>query len=270
MEELNYKKVLKDRLGLLSKRSKNPITLKKVAEHLDIQYTYLSRVLNTEDEHLKEDYLYEALHYLEFQPSEIDYLMQLRILVASHSEARRELARSKIAKLRSQTLKSVEQVSLAEQKMLADSDYLLDPYAVLFFVSFSIERYRKDPFLFGQSLGLSRQKVKVTLEKIEKAGLIKINEGVIKIINTNRIHYQADHFLTRLHQQQLKMLSIQKLQTLSENEKKSFMVTFTGDSEAKSKILEKFNVFIGQVEQIATKAKQTNLYQLNFDLFDWV
>ena len=104
---LDYKRALKDKTKRLSTRVKNPMTLKKLARQLDMQYTYLSRILNSQEEHLKEDALFEALNYLEFSPAQIELYMNVRVLNGSTSPLRREQAAKKVASIQAQQFAQV-------------------------------------------------------------------------------------------------------------------------------------------------------------------
>lgn len=269
---LDYRTEIKKQVKTLSQRAANPITLKKLARHLDMQYTYLSRILNSHDEHLKEDRLFEALHYLEFSSKRIDYLMDMRIFQGSSSLARKNLAEKRLAKNKEQYESDVQQKGAVEAQVLAETEFMFDPYATIILASLSIAQYRKDPRRIMSYLGLSMDQLKQTLDRIEKAGFIERGEDrlSIKKINQIRFHYNAEHQFMRIHQQQIKNLSQAFLPRLGESRKKSFMVTFVADPASFVAIKKEFDHFLKKVEAIATKAKPQKTYQLNFDFFDWL
>ncbi len=70
----NYKDILKVRLKELKTR-KRFLTFRRVADHLNLQATYLSKVLNNEAHHLSEDDLYSACKLLEFLGEETEYIL---------------------------------------------------------------------------------------------------------------------------------------------------------------------------------------------------
>ncbi len=268
----DYKQAIKDRVKELGQRPRNPLTLKKLARHLETQYTYLSRVLNSSQDHMKEDVLFEALHFLEFPEEKIEILMNARILQASTSPIRREQASKRLTTLQSKKFSEVEERGRIESKLVSESAYLLDPLATVIFVSLGVEAIKNDPRKLLDIFGIKRGELLAIMDKIEAAGLIERGEGSLEIkkLISPRLHYRPDHHFMRLHQQQIKFQSLNFIQRLPEERKKAFMVTFAADTEAFEKIKEEFNIFIGKVEGIAKKARPHKVYQLSFDLFDWL
>lgn len=269
---LDYKRALKDRVRELSTRAPNPMTLRKLARHLEMQYTYLSRVLNSKDEHLKEDNLFEALNFLEFPATITDLMMNSRIVQGSTSKLRKEQAAKRISILQAKQFQQAEERGKVEAQMVAETAYLLDPLATIVFVSLTIDLYRKDPRKLMDAMSLKRQDLIQLLDKIEAAGLIERGENQfeIKKINSPRLNFRPDHQFVGLHQQQIKLLALGYAQKLQEDRKRSFMVTFAADAPAFEKIKQEFNVFIGKVEEISRKSRAKKTYQLMFDFFDWV
>src|SRR5579871_1206910 len=97
--EDDYKKAIrariKDRASL-----RRPLTLKKVAERISIQYTYLSKALNDEKTHLSEDHLFAIGKLVDWMPEETDYVLLLRALAVASNPERKEDLRLKIARIR--------------------------------------------------------------------------------------------------------------------------------------------------------------------------
>src|SRR4051794_24029697 len=73
----NYKDIIKTRVRYLKTR-KAGVSLKKLADQIPIQYTYLSKSLNDELTHLNEDHLFRLGSLLDFLPDEVEYLLLLR------------------------------------------------------------------------------------------------------------------------------------------------------------------------------------------------
>jgi hypothetical protein len=270
--QLDYKTVIKARVKELGSRSANPITLKKLARHLQIQYTYLSRILNSEHEHLKEDLLYEALHFLEFSQNKIDYVMDLRVLTGSNSASRRSLAEKRVSQNREKFESDIVEKGALEAQLAAETAFMMDPYATIILASLSLKPYKKDPRLFLEPLGLDMEGLKQTLDRIEAAGFIERGEDWLEIkkVQQSRMHFRPDHPLMRLQQQQIKLLSQAKVQKLSDLRKKSVTVTFASDQKAFELIKKEFDVFIQKAQQLAGETTPKKTYQLIFDFFDWL
>jgi len=95
----NYKKILKSRVKEFS-RGNRKLTLKKLASHVSVQYTYLSKVLNNDGVDLNQDQLYESCQLLDFFTNETDYILLLRDLTTATSKKRQEYLRKKVQVLR--------------------------------------------------------------------------------------------------------------------------------------------------------------------------
>ena len=268
---LNYKNEIKKRISDLKKRVNNPITLKKLSNHLQMQYTYLSRILNSSHEHLREDTLFEALYYLEFPDIKISLLMNSRILEGSSCEIRRKHASQQISIIQNKEFADAEQRGKVENDLIAQANYMLDPYATIILTAFSISKYRKYPQDLAKFLGLKIEELATIIVKLEKAGLIERGENKFDIIHVKspRLYFREDNQFMRLHQQQMKQLSMSFLEKTAEDRKKSFMVTFVADEESFHLIKKEFNSFIEKVEHISRNAKPKKTYQLSFDFFDW-
>lgn len=268
----SYKLAIKKRVKELSRRNSHPITLKKLSQHLEIQYTYLSRLLNSEDEHIKEDSLFEALEFLEFHPSERDYLMQCRILEGSNSPSRVEAAKKVIDKIEFELAKDIEEKGAHEQRVIAETDFMINPFAAIVLASLSIPQIKRDVRLLLKQLNLSQEDLKKTMNTLEAAGFIVRKEDWFKVekITNSRMHFRPDHPLMRIHQQQIKLISNSFLQSIAEDRKKSVMVTFAADQSSFQDIKEEFQNFIKKVEGIAKTAKPKKTYQMTFDFFDWI
>jgi DNA-binding MarR family transcriptional regulator len=270
--QLNYKLAIKEQIKFFSTRDANRITQKKLARHLGIQYTYLSRILNSEHEHLKEDLLYEALDYLEFPATRIDFYMNARVLLGSTSESRRDSAAKRIAAIQAEEFSEVEKHGRMEAKVVAETQYMVDPFATIVLASLSIQKYRKHPRLLADQLKLDMSELKAVLDKIEAAGFIERGDDHfdIKKLVSPRLYFSHDHQIMRLHQQQIKLLSLSYLSKISEDRKRSFMATFSADPIAFEKIKDEFKKFLKNVEVISKSAQSKKTYQITFDLFDWL
>src|SRR3954464_13045770 len=97
-QEADYKKAIRLRLKELG-RVRKGMTLKKLAQKIPIQYTYLSKALNDEKTHLSEDALFTLAKLLEFFPDELDYLFLLRAHAMASRPERKEHLLGKILQI---------------------------------------------------------------------------------------------------------------------------------------------------------------------------
>ena len=70
-KQTSYKQIIKDSVKE-KKQQRSSFNLRKLAECIPVQYTYLSKVLNHEEAHLNEDHLFKACRLLDFQPSNLN------------------------------------------------------------------------------------------------------------------------------------------------------------------------------------------------------
>lgn len=269
--ETNYKKAIRAYVKDRSNTSK-PITLKRLAEKIPIQYTYLSKALNDDKTHLSEDHIYSIARTLGLFAEEADYLMLLRAhALAANPERKSELALKlermrKARKLRA----SVQEYNSMQAEL--EMAYLLDPLSLLTNIALGLDEYRKDPQKLCVALGIAPLQLKAILQNLAKLGFVELGSRELEVrkLLKSRFHYGADHPLIRVHQSMLKQLSSSQLQKTREEDKHGFMATFTADAAAFEKIKLEFQTFLSRVEKIAQGSQDKGMYQLAFDLFRWL
>lgn len=265
-----YKRAIRSRLQELKGQGK-PRTLKKVAEKIPVQYTYLSRVLGDDDKHLNEDHLFTICGLLDFEPDEAEFLLLLRAQVTTDHAARRKHLQDKIAHLREakELRASLQEFNVG--KLAQEVGFLFDPLCVVVHVSLGIDEYRKDPTRLCAQLGITRKALKEILKKLSDLEFIELApNGSIAKVNRRHIHYSPQHPLMRAHQGFLRSLGASHLPKTEEEDKHSFMVTFSAEPETFQHIKDSFQKFIKDIEKKVVAARCRNTYQLNFDLFKWI
>lgn len=268
MEATDYKKVLKIKVKE-GPRPGSRLTWKKIAERIDVQYTYLSRTLNRDDVHMSEDHLHEICKLLQLMPDETEYLLSLRGLATAGSQARKDYLTKKI-----QALRQAKRINApAEQGSLASGEihFVLSPLAWVTYFALGIKRQRENVRRLAPLLGIDVGQLKGILHSLHDLGLIEIENDIFNVIkvNKNHFHYGLEHPLTRLHQQALRLACDAHFQKLPEGKRQRFMVTFNADESCHRKIEELFNQFILEVEKQVVKAPSQATYQMNFELFPW-
>ncbi len=265
-----YKQALKQRV-LFLKQSKSQWTLKKLAEKIPVQYTFLSKVLNTKDTHLNEDHLFRAATALNFLPDEIDYLLLLRSSSVTGEFSRKEFLTKKIDHIKKQRNISADYSVMSSVNLQQEMRYLLNPLALITHVALSLPEIQKSPPRLGSLLGISQAKLTEILEILEANEFIEINKRKLEILKIKpaRTHFSREHPLMRVQQSSLKNLLHTRMSQTPEDSKESFFVTFSMDEEGFSKVQELFKNFIKEVQSIKSQSKNTNLFQLSFDLLKW-
>ncbi len=270
-QETDYKLILRARVREMGKTRKG-FNLRRIAEKVGIQYTYLSRLLNDGKYHLNEDQLFLVGERLEFFPEEMKYLSLLRAYAASAVKARKEILWAEIERLRStHELEAPVQIP-SSSKIDKELAYLLDPMGIIVHSSLEIPAIQKNPRLLCGKLDISAEKLRVILRGLEQVGFIELAADGISIreLKTPDTHYGVDHPVMRSHQNLLRLLSAAQVMKLAEESRHNFMVTFTADEKTFEEIRKAFKNFIKVVERAVSPAKNEYTYQLNFDLFRWL
>jgi uncharacterized protein (TIGR02147 family) len=267
----DYKKAIKDRVKDLQS-SRPGFTLKRLAERIPIQYTYLSKVLNDESSHLNEDHLYQIGQILEFYAHESDFLQVLRAYQTTGNAARK-------ANLFKQLERLGRDLGLSAKKQTGDAielqremRYLMDPFCMLVFVSLHIPIYRQDPKRLAAPLGLTHDRLKGILSLLAEIGQIEIGTTPfqIKKLNNSRTHFDKNHPLTRMHQHLLGITCQNQVLKLREEEKENLQITFTADEGTAKRVRTEIAKFMKTLEGEVSAAKDENLYQMNLQFFPWV
>lgn len=268
----DYKEILRLRLKELKPRRQS-LTFKKVAEHLNLQSTYLSKVLNTDTHHLSEDDLFVTCKLLEFLAEETDYILLLRSYAVSQKADRKKSLLNTIDRLKSERKLNTETKPSSSSSITNEMEYLFNPHLLILHVALMSKTLRKDTRAIAQRLGLRAADTKQSLKTLERLNLIKIDpEDPYKVshVETWRAHFHKDHPLMRVGQNLLRQMCQARLATTPEEEKHSMNFTFTMDEHGFAELKKEFNVFLKKAEQISMQSRHSEVYQLNFDLFKWL
>ena len=269
--EQNYKEAIRRRLKDGAASGK-PITMKKVAEKIAIQYTYLSKALNDDKTHLSEDHLFAIAKVLELMPEEADYLMLLRGQAVTTNPERKTDLRLKLERVRKAHKLRASMQEFNSMQVQLEMAYLLDPLSLLTNIALHLDEYFRNPRKLCLVFGVTQTKLKAILRNLEQLGFVKLGKDdfeVREILKSN-FHYSTDHPLMRVHQSLLKQYSASQLLKTAEQDKHAFMATFTADEPTFEKIKTEFQAFLGKVEKLAGQSKDKGMYQMSFDLFRWL
>jgi uncharacterized protein (TIGR02147 family) len=268
----DYKEALQQ--VLKKTKSRDPqTTLRSLAVKVRVQYTYLSRVLNSKQAHLSEDQLYALSLALQLFPDEIEFLLLLRSYQTTEIPNRREAIFAKIENISQQKKTRADYVGDESVGSNHDLHYLLNPICVIIHVALLIKDYQKNPRLLCASLGISVADLRELLRILDSSGYIDIDPtDAFKVIavKSKHPHFTRTHPLMRAHQSLLKNAMNGRLAQTSEEVKESRMVTFTANAQFFEALRKHFDEFMKEVQKSAGAGKHTHLYQLNFDFLRWL
>jgi uncharacterized protein (TIGR02147 family) len=267
----DYKKVIKDRVKDLQ-GDRPGFTLKRVAERIPIQYTYLSKVLNDERSHLNEDHLYQIGQILEFFSHETDYLQTLRAYQTTENAARKQSLFKQLERQGRDLGLSAKKKNGEDLQLQREMSYLMDPFGMLVFVGLHIPIYRQDPKRLAQPLGLPLDRLKGILTLLSEIGQIETGTTPfqIKKLNNSRTHFDKNHPLTRMHQHLLGIACQDQILKSEEAEKENLQITFTADAKTAKRVRAEIAKFMKGLENDVSDAKDERLYQMNLQFFPWV
>lgn len=268
-EYSDYKKVIKDRIKDL-KQSKPKFSLQYLAGVLDIQYTFLSKVMNSENHQLSEDHIFTTGYTLEFLDDEVEYLLLLRSHQATSNKVRKGFLFQRISATQKRHNLSLNTAKSPASDFGDDMRYLMDHHALIVHAALSIKAIQKNPQMLGPMMGLDHFRVKEILTLLDRMGRIEYDakSGEVKKLLNARTHFGKDHPLTRTHQLVMKTSLNQQSFTANEEKKENLFVTFTTDPAGSEKIKKKIKDFTADVQKITLDHKHTGVYQMNLDFLE--
>jgi uncharacterized protein (TIGR02147 family) len=266
---LDYKLLLRETLKSKREAIGPRFTYEKMAAACGIQKTYLSRVVNSEDAHLSEDQLYHACVFLGFAKDERKYIAMLRDHQKSTALKRKEELLHDIESIRRKHQRSEAFLTASSLDGEADlASYFLDPVAIIVHVALAIERYRKDLGALQRDLNISKDKIDDVIVKLEKLRLIAVEDGRFKLIKDS-IHLPQSSPIYPAFRTLQRVKSLERIQALDEGRSYNFSVVFSASDKARNEIKSLFLKLLQDIEAIVGKSKDEEVYQMNFDLFDW-
>lgn len=268
-KHLNYKDFLK--LALLEKRKRvnASFTYSRMAAACRIQKTYLSRVLNSDTAHLSEDQLYQAGRYLGLTKEENKYLQLLRTYQKSDVATFKSELKIEIDKIREMNERSESHLNVETLEQSTDfSAYYLDPNVMLIHIFLAVDRFRSDLKSLATKLNLSDEYLAQILSSLEQMKLIKLTDNGYILLKEDT-HLPADSQLYLPYRFMQRIKSLERIQRLNQEKTYNFSAVFSADEDTRKSIKNKFLELLEFAGKTANAAKNEEVYQMNFDLFDW-
>lgn len=265
----NYRSLIRERVKEMRIKD-HRFSLRYFAQRIPVQYTYLSKVLNTGKSHLNEDHLHKLGVLLDFNEEELEFMLLLRSRDVTSEHARKEYLTKKI-----ESIVEKRTVSAQYRKMSLEVNneisYLLNPHAVIVHMALDIEEYRKSPARIGSLLGISNAMLTEILKTLEKNKFIVTGDSCfdIKAVNSQKIHFGREHSLMRTHQALQRTAHEARLISTAEEDKESFNATFTMDSNGLAEAKKLTKKFISDMQKIAANSRSRNVFQLSLSLLKW-
>jgi uncharacterized protein (TIGR02147 family) len=264
----DYRLILKE---VIAERKKldSTINFQKMASQIRVPKSYLSRVLGGHAE-LNNDQIFMVCEFLEFNDHELTYMNLLVDYARSAINSRKIKLLGQIREIQALKLDSKSSLSASEMKIDHEDieEYYLNPLIQLIHVCLAIPRYQKDQILLATDLRVSISKVITALSKLERMGLVKKIKGELKIQNEN-LHLAKSSRLFKPWRNQLKLMSINRIEAIPDDQSYSFSVIFSGTEDLKKEIQSRFLEFLKGIEGLTKVSPQEEVYQMGFELFPW-
>ncbi len=265
----DYKYFLREALHEKRRQVNASFTYERMARACGINKTYLSRVLNSEAAHLSEEQLYLAATYLGLDSEQQDYIQILRGLQKSSNAHYRDRLQKKLDMMRSAHQRSESHLSAEKTDANTDlSPYYLDPNVMLTHVFLAVERFRKDVKSLALQLNLSDEYLAQILTKLEQMKFIQFTKDGYAMLKEST-HLPVDSPLYYPYRFMQRVKSLERIQKISRETSYNFSVVFSADEQARWQIKAKFLEFLEFVSKVSDAAEDQEVYQMNFDLFDW-
>lgn len=268
----SYRDAIKDRLKYL-RADRASLTLKRLAEKIDVQYTYLSRCLNADSSHLSEDHVYALGRNLDLLPEEIDFVLLLRSWETARDEHRKAVLFARIDQIRKIRIGSADAKTFDPLQFESEVAYLFSPLAIIVHVALFIKDFQKNPRALCPLLGIGPEKLKELLLILNKSDYVVLADSdpfTVTEVKSKYPHFTRNHPLMRAHQATMKTLLQSRLGQTAEPEKESFIVTFTMDDAGFARVRDEFKSLVSRIQQISCEGKHQHVYQLNFDFLKWL
>ena len=268
----DYKSMLREAASERRRRG-YPATMRRLAERVGMQHTYFSKVLNTDSKHLSEDQLYGIARELGMFAHEIETLMLIRShAMTSNPTRRHELAEVIETRRAQQSVHAEFRVSESPHGPVDESAYLLDPINVIVHVAMDVPGLRENPRTVAAALGLTLEQLQMRLRLLETLGFLELSPDGRRVLANRKqaIHYGKDHPLMRHHQAAIRQLSAAQAYRLPEELRHAFMVTFSTDATGRRRVRELFDRFLADLQKALRDRPNTEVCQLNFEIFRWL
>lgn len=267
-EHQKYRAILKAALTDLKSQFGRPFSYERMANACRIQRTYLSAVLAGKG-HLSSDQVYMACRFLKFKDDEYRYTSLLHEFERSVFPERRSRLREEIERFKSENLRTESHLGVQIVPTSAALDeFFLNFDAQLVHMFLTVTRFRKNPQLIQQALNISSMALQNSMTLLESAGLIQKVDGGVRVIRDS-FHLPASSFLYPSHRMQMRLRSLNRIETQKSDKNYSFSVLFSSSEKSRERIQTKFLKFIESVRQESQDEMSEDVFQLNFDLLKW-
>ena len=268
-KHLSYRDAIKERVEDI-KKSGNNYNFAALAADIRVQAPYISKVMNGYAD-FNNDQIFLLTKALKFTEDESRYL---RLLVEYERSALKERRDELFENIKLIQNEKLDTTALIETKGFDiqtsnAADYYLDPLHLIVHLHIYIDEYRKDINAIAENLALPIKRVESVINSLLEMGVIGIEKG--KYVNlVNNLHLPKSSKLCAPHQLLMRQHTMNHFTNHVENDDDyTLAITFSADKKAVKKIKTKFFEFLKEFDNTLEGAPDRDVFQLNFDLFNW-
>lgn len=200
--------------------------------------------------------------------------------LCAYMNGKRPLSQTKLIEISDRLSWSPEQIHIlldgnsseTTQKVLSEQDHYQiiaewQHYAI--FSLMECDEFKSDINWIADRLGISSMQVEVSLKRLERAGLIVMDESGIKKAEDFSLRTTEDvvsNALRRSHEEALEIART-KLFELSVNERDFSSITFAGSKEHILELKKVIREFRNQMAKTTRKFKKDQVFQMSIQLF---
>lgn len=268
-EYQNYKNFLKDCVLQQKGKTAHKLTFESLANACFVQKTYLSKVLNKEGD-LNSDQFYRSLVFLKLDENEKEFLQLIYEHQTSQIPEKKKALLVKIEAQQRRHLKTEANIKAEPQNTSVEllNAYYLDPYFSVIHMYLTIGKYQKNTDLIAGELKMSPKLLNRYLDRLLEMRVVEKQNSEFRLVKDN-LHLSETSPIYRAYRSLMRIKSIQQMESLPSEKSYSFSALFSTDPAAKKSIHKAFLNFLKETQKIVQNGKETDVYQMNFDLFDW-
>ncbi|HYX37544.1 MAG TPA: DUF4423 domain-containing protein [Oligoflexus sp.] len=261
-----YRTIIKN-LVAQQRKTEPSTSYQDLSQFMRVTKSHLSRVIHSRAE-LNYDQLYLLCKYFQLKGDECDYLKLLLELERTALAERKKILQNQIKEMQREKLQTKRHISAGALQETNMMSYYLEPIHQIVHVAFAIPRYQANPQLLANDLALSSAQFERILKQLEDLRLIqRLQKGVQLLIED--LHLPRESVFYRPWINQVKLMSLHRMQQTEAKDTYAFSVTFSADDDARKQILGRFLDFLQSTEQKVKTAAQDHVYQMSFELFPW-
>lgn len=266
----HYKSLLKAIVE--TKRQEKPFyTFSNMASHCHLSKVYFSRVLNSDEKHLNSDQLYYACQFLQLDAETRTFASLLFERDTTVVPERKAEARKKIQVIRDKYALTESHIQKKKGHIVRDDDlwrYHSCPNTILTHLCLSVEKFQADPYLICSVIGTSKDRMSGILDTLIQLGLVQ-RKGDKYINVVKDIHLSRESPIYPSYRSLMRIKSLERINSLSDEEAYNFSAVFTGDRRCFDKIRQLFFEFLTKAKELSDQSPKEEIFQMTFDLFDW-